>query len=53
MWDGQWFLTQPAKAADGAWQWGLQLESYGFAGAEQTVEGKAAVKADGQRLTYQ
>ena len=53
VWDGQGFLAQPASAADGAWQWGLALSSYGFAGAEQTVSGKPTVPTDGQRLSYQ
>jgi uncharacterized delta-60 repeat protein len=51
-WDGQGFLSQPVAAGDGTWQWGLALSSYGFAGAEQAVSGKATVRTEGQRLTY-
>ena len=52
-WDGRGFLAQPASAGDGAWQWGLQLESYGFPGAEQKISQTAPAHAEGQRLTYQ
>ncbi|MCX6876244.1 MAG: choice-of-anchor D domain-containing protein [Verrucomicrobia bacterium] len=48
--DGRGFVAQPA---DGAWQWGLELQSYGFQGQERSISGVPAVKAAGQRLTYQ
>ena len=48
--DRRGFVAQP-RGAD--WQWGLELKSYGFGGQERTVEGVPAVKADGQRLSYQ
>jgi hypothetical protein len=48
--DRRGFLAQP-KGAD--WQWGLELKAYGFAGAERSISGVPAVKADGQRLSYQ
>ena len=51
--DGRGFLAGPL---DGGWQWGLELRSYGFGEAQQSVgaEGrKAAVQAAGTRLTYQ
>jgi FG-GAP repeat len=47
--DGRGFLAQP-RGAD--WQWGLELKSYGFPGAEREVKGVPAVKAEGQRLSY-
>ena len=37
---------------EGGWQWGLELKSYGFPGAERVVGGVPTVKAEGQRLTY-
>src|SRR5689334_15624619 len=43
------FLAQPRE---GGWQWGLALKSYGFPGAERVIGGVPAVKADGQRLSY-
>ncbi len=48
--DGRGFLTQPQG---GGWQWGLELQSYGFGEQQTTVTGKPETKADGQRLTYQ
>jgi len=47
--DGRGFVTQPDA---GGWQWGLELESYGFAGQEKNVGGNAQVKTEGQRVTY-
>ncbi len=41
-----------AEPRDGGWQWGLELKSYGFPGAERAIGGAPAVKAEGQRLTY-
>lgn len=48
--DGRGFVAEPR---DGGWQWGLELKSYGFGPSQQAVGGTPAVKADGQRLTYQ
>lgn len=48
--DGRGFIAEPA---DGGWQWGLELQSYGFPGAERTIAGTPTVQAAGQRLTYQ
>ncbi|MBI3852492.1 MAG: FG-GAP repeat protein [Verrucomicrobia bacterium] len=47
--DGRGFTTKPN---DAAWQWGLELQSYGFAGSERTVSGKPRVNSVGQRVTY-
>ena len=47
--DGHGFLAHPK---DGDWTWGLELKGYGFLGAECVVSGTPAVKAEGQRLTY-
>ncbi len=47
--DGRGFLTEPES---GGWEWGLQLESYGFDGDEQPISGRPDAKADEQRLTY-
>jgi hypothetical protein len=48
--DGRGFMAKP-KAAD--WQWGLELRSYGFGKKQTAVGGQPAVKAAGQRLSYQ
>jgi hypothetical protein len=48
--DGRGFMARPAA---GGWQWGLELQSYGFAGQEHAISGVSTVMADGQRLTYQ
>jgi hypothetical protein len=48
--DGRGFMAKP-KAAD--WQWGLELRSYGFGKKQTAVGGQPAVKAEGQRLSYQ
>jgi hypothetical protein len=47
--DGRGFLTQPDA---GGWQWGLELQSYGFAGHECAVANQPRVSAAGQRVTY-
>ncbi len=49
--DGRGFLTLPKAAA---WQWGLELRSYGFA-KRQKIPSTAPqkVKAEGQRMSYQ
>jgi len=46
--DDRGFSVQPDQ---GGWNWGLELVSYGFEGAERVVEGKAAMSADKNRLT--
>ena len=48
--DKRGFLTTPT---DGGWQWGLELQSYGFAENPTAIGGTPAVRADGQRLSYQ
>ena len=48
--DKRGFLTTPK---DGGWQWGLELQSYGFAENPTAISGTPAVRADGQRLSYQ
>jgi hypothetical protein len=48
--DGRGFIAQP-KGAD--WQWGLELQSYGFGEKQKAIGGTPAVKAEGQRLSYQ
>jgi hypothetical protein len=53
----QWTMTFDqrgfvAKPRDGGWQWGLELKSYGFQGAERVVGGVPTVEASGPRLTY-
>ena len=47
--DGRGFDTQPAGEQ---WRWGLVLQRWGFAGAEQPVTGTATVSSDGQRIDY-
>lgn len=47
--DGRGFSVQPDG---GGWNWGLELVSYGFEGAEQVVEGKATISAAKNRLSY-
>jgi len=42
-------LTRPDG---GGWTWGLELESYGFAGAMQRVDHPVGAAADGVRVTY-
>jgi len=48
--DGRGFVAQPR---DGGWQWGLELQSYGFGENQRAIGGTPAVKAEGQRLSYQ
>ena len=47
--DGRGFITEPVG---GAWQWGLNLRSYGFPGHEHVIGGVPCVQVAGQRLTY-
>jgi len=47
--DGQGSLTEPDG---GGWQWGLELESYGFDGHQQRVTDPSRIVAEGQRVTY-
>jgi hypothetical protein len=47
--DGRGFTTKPEGAA---WQWGLELQSYGFAGQERAVQDQPRVKTSGPRVTY-
>ena len=47
--DGRGFTTKPEGAA---WQWGLELQSYGFAGQERAVQDQPRVSTSGPRVTY-
>ncbi len=47
--DGRGFLTRPDA---GGWQWGLELQSYGFTGHERTLTAPPQVSASGQRVIY-
>ena len=47
--DGRGFTTKPDGAA---WQWGLELTSYGFVGHERAVAGQPRVNTASQRVTY-
>jgi len=47
--DGRGFTTAPDA---GVWSWGLELVSYGRAGAERVVEAPQSVTADGPRVAY-
>jgi hypothetical protein len=46
--DGRGFTTKPEGAA---WQWGLELQSYGFAGQERAVKDQPRVNTSGPRVT--
>ncbi len=48
--DGRGFLTEPDA---GSWTWGLELESYGFPGAERVVANPSSLTADGGRVSYE
>ena len=39
-------------ASGAAWQWGLELQSYGFAGQERAVQDQPRVNTSGPRVTY-
>ncbi|MGI8602744.1 MAG: choice-of-anchor D domain-containing protein [Verrucomicrobiales bacterium] len=47
--DGRGFVAHPK---DGDWTWGLELQSYGFGEKQRVIREVPAVKAEGQRLTY-
>ena len=47
--DKRGFIARPK---DGGWQWGLELQSYGFGENQRSISGVPSVKADGRRLTY-
>jgi hypothetical protein len=47
--DGRNMTVRPFQ---GAWSWGLELSSFGFDGAMQGAAERAAVKAEGNRVTY-
>jgi len=65
--EGQWLARNPgqqwltsfdqrgfeATPQGGGWTWGLELQSYGFGDQQQKIGGRPAVKAAGQRLSYQ
>lgn len=48
--DHRGFVAVPKN---GAWQWGLELKSYGFGTRQQEISGTPAVKAGGMRLSYE
>ena len=53
----QWLTTFDqrgfvARPKDGGWQWGLELQNYGFGENQRAISGVPSVKAAGQRLTY-
>ena len=48
--DRRGFIAEPK---DGSWQWGLELKSYGFDTEPHVIGDTPAVKAEGQRLSYQ
>ena len=47
--DGRGFLVTPDS---GGWKWGLQLESYGWAGRARAVTDRPRVTAETERVTY-
>jgi FG-GAP repeat protein len=50
LFDGRGFTTTPDG---GRWTWGLELVSYGTAGAKRSVSQPQAVTAEGQRVAYE
>ena len=48
--DGRGFTVRPDA---GGWEWGLELERWGFAGEEHAVRDPHQTKADGGRVTYE
>jgi hypothetical protein len=48
--DQHGFIAQPK---DGGWSWGLELQSYGSGEKKKAIGGTPAVKAQGERLSYQ
>src|SRR5262245_58441102 len=48
--DGRGFTTAPDA---GGWTWGLELVSFGFPGAERRIDGRAPIRAEGSRVTYE
>lgn len=48
--DGRGLSVTSTKSSD--WTWGLELTSFGFAGAQAVVDQAATVQADGNRVTY-
>ncbi len=47
--DGRGFFVKPDGAS---WQWGLELQSYGFPGHQRSINGQASMTADNDRVTY-
>ncbi len=47
--DGRGFVVKPDGAS---WQWGLELQSYGFPGHQRSINGQASMTADNDRVTY-
>jgi len=56
-WEQQWVTVFDGRGFqvipdDGGWRWGLQLQSYGFAGTEHLVTRQARVASDVERVSY-
>ncbi|MGB8342190.1 MAG: FG-GAP repeat protein [Chthoniobacterales bacterium] len=47
--DGRGFTTRPEA---GAWQWGLELKSFGFPDQKRAISHGAKVSIEGERVTY-
>ena len=47
--DGRGFTTRPEA---GAWQWGLELKSFGFPDQKRAISHGAKVSVEGERVTY-
>jgi uncharacterized repeat protein (TIGR01451 family) len=57
-WEQQWVTRFDGRGFEvipdeGGWRWGLQLQSYGFRGAERDVAGQAHVSTNVERIGYQ
>ena len=57
-WEQQWVTRFDGRGFEvipdeGSWRWGLQLQSYGFRGAEQDVAKHAQVSTNVERISYQ
>lgn len=57
-WEQQWVTRFDGRGFEvipdeGSWRWGLQLQSYGFPGAQRDVADQAKVSTDVERISYQ
>ena len=50
--DGRGMSVAPGASGADAWNWGLELTSYGFPGGELAVDQPQAMQAAGNRLAY-